>query len=85
MYIMLLKMYCSSFSAVAASTFNWPMIEFIQNKVEMNDWTAPALKCDQQNRKGNMENKVWKYMVESIVHSIWKEYENYIMSLLIPK
>ena len=61
------------------------MIDLIQNKVEMLDWTAPALKCDQQKRKRNMENKVWEHMVESKVHSIWKEYENYIIRFLMPK
>ena len=46
------------------------MIDLIQKKVEMLDWKAPALKCDQQKRKRNMENKVWEYTVESKVHSI---------------
>ena len=41
------------------------MIDLIQKKVEMLDWKAPALKCDQQKRKRNMENKVWEYTVQS--------------------
>ena len=83
MYIMLLKVYCSSFSAVAASSFNWPMIDLLRNKDEMLEWTIPAFKCDQEKRKGYTESTVWKFTMESIVHSIWKEYRNYNMSLLM--
>ena len=32
-----------------------------------------------------MESTVWKYTMESIVRSIWNEYGNYSMSLLIPE
>ena len=31
-----------------------------------------------------MESRIWKYIVESIVHIVWKEYENDDMNLLIP-
>ena len=47
MYIRILKMYCSWFSAVAACTFNWLMIDLLQNKDESLKWTASAFKCDQ--------------------------------------
>ena len=86
MYIILLMVYCSLYSAVAACTFNWTMASLIQNKDEMLDWTPPAFKCDQQKkRKACMESTVWKHTVESVVHSIWKEYGNYNMSLLMPE
>ena len=43
-----LKVYRSSFSAVAACTFNWPMIDLLRNKDEsLEEWTAPAFKCNQ--------------------------------------
>ena len=32
-----------------------------------------------------MESTVWEHTVESVVHSIWKEYGNYNMSLLMPE
>ena len=32
-----------------------------------------------------MEGRVWKYTVESIVPSTWKQYGNYNMSLFMPK
>ena len=35
--------------------------------------------------KGNMENTVWKYPVQSKVYGTWKEYGNYNMSLLMLK
>ena len=74
MYIMLLRVYWSSFSAVAAGTFDWPMIDILRNKDE--SWTVPVFNCDQYNRKENMESTVWKFTMESTVLSIWKEYEN---------
>ena len=83
--IMLLEVYRSSFSAAAACTFNWPMIDFLRNKDEPLEYTAPAFKCDQEKRKRNMESTVWKFTMESVVHSIWKVYGNYDMSLLIPE
>ena len=61
------------------------MIDLLQNKDESFDWTAPAVKCDQEKRKRNMESTVWKFTMESIVHSIWKVYGNYNMRLLIPE
>ena len=85
MYIMLLMVYCSLYSAVAACTFDWTMVSLIQNKDEMLDWIPPTFKCDQQKTKRCMESTVWKHTVESIVHSIWKEYGNYNMSLPIPE
>ena len=57
------------------------MIELLWSKNELVEWTVPAFKCDQSNRKGNMESIVLKFTMESIVHSIWKEYGNYNMSL----
>ena len=65
-----MKVCCSSFSAIAAGTFNWPMIDLLQNKDELLEWIVPAFKCDQQKRMGNMESTVWKFTMESIVHSI---------------
>ena len=70
MYIMLLKMYWSSFSAVAAGTFNLSMIDLLRNKDESLKWTVPAFKCDQLKRKGNLEYTARKFTIESIVHSI---------------
>ena len=64
---MLLKLYCSSFSAVAAGTFNWPMIDILPNKDESLEWTVPSFRCDQQKGKGNMESTVSKCTMESIV------------------
>ena len=84
-YSMLLKVHCSSFSAVAACTFNWPIIDIFRNKDELREWTAPTFKCDLWKRKRNMESTVWKFTMESIVHRIWKVYGNYSMSLLMPE
>ena len=33
----MLKVYCSSFSAVATCTFNWPMIDNLRNKDELRE------------------------------------------------
>ena len=52
MYIMLLKVYCSSFSAAAVGTFNWPMIGIFQNKNESLEWAGAAF-----NKK---ERETWK-------------------------
>ena len=38
---------CSSFSAVTAGTFNWPIIDLLQNKEELLEWTVHTFKCDQ--------------------------------------
>ena len=43
----LVKVYSSSFSAVATCTFNWSMVALLQNKDELLDGIAPAFKCDQ--------------------------------------
>ena len=72
--IILLKVYCSSLSAVAAGTFDWPMIDILRNKDE--SWTVPVFNCDQYKRKENMESREWKFTMESTVLSIWKEYGN---------
>ena len=85
MYRILLKMYCSLFSAVANCAFNWSMVNFLRNKDKSLDMTVPTFKCDQIKRNRNMESRVWKYTMKSIVHSIWKEYGNYNMSLLMPE
>ena len=37
---MLLKVYCSSFSAVATCTFNWSMVDLLPNKNESLDGTT---------------------------------------------
>ena len=55
MYIMLSMVYSSLFLAVAACTFNWPMIDLLRNKNESLEWTTLSFKCDQQKRKANME------------------------------
>ena len=83
MNVVLLKVYCSSYSAVAAGTFNWVMIDLLRIKDKSLEWTVPVLKCNQLKRKGNKESTVWKFTMESIVQSIWKEYGNYNMSLLM--
>ena len=78
---MLLKVYCSSFSAVATVTFTWPMIDLLRDKDKSLEWTVPAFKCDQLIRKRNMESTVWSFTMESVAHSlsmkrIWKlQYE----------
>ena len=85
MYITLLEVYFSSFSAVATYTFNWPMVYLLRNRHESLDWIVPAFKYNQLKRKGNMKSAVCKYTVESVVHSIWKEYGNCNISLLMPE
>ena len=47
MYIMLLKVYCSPFSTVGGGMFHWPMIDLLQNKDELLEWTVPAYNCYQ--------------------------------------
>ena len=85
MYILLLKVYCSSFSAVAAGMFVWMIINLLRNKDESLESIASAFKSDKQKRKGNMESTVRKFTMESIVHITWKEYENYNMGLAMPQ
>ena len=48
------------------------MIDLSRNKDESLEWRAPTFKCDQENRKRNVESTVWKVTVETIVH-----YEKY--------
>ena len=65
MYIMLLKVYWSSFSAVVTCTtfFNRHIIDLLRNKDESLEWTAPTFKCDQEKRetwKGQCESSKWK-------------------------
>ena len=71
MYIISHKVYYSSFSAIEACTFHCPMIDFLRNNKRL-DCTASVFKCGQEKRKVKMESTVWKYTVESIVHSICK-------------
>ena len=47
MYIMLLKVYSSWFSAAASCPFNWPMIDLLRNKDKSHIWIASAFKCNQ--------------------------------------
>ena len=78
---MLLKVYCSSFSAVATVMFTWPMIDLLRDKDKSLEWTVPAFKCDQLKRKRNMESTVWSFTMESVAYSLcmkrmWKlQYE----------
>ena len=65
MYIILLKVYCSSFSAVAVGMFNWPMIDLLQNKDELLKWAVHTFKCDKKERE------TWKVQCGS---SKWKVY-----------
>ena len=44
MYMMLLKVYWSSFSAVTACIFNWSMIDLLRKKDESLECAAPAFK-----------------------------------------
>ena len=52
------------------------MVNLLQNKDELLEWTVPVFKCNQKKRKGDMKNIVWNLSVESMVHSIQQEYEN---------
>ena len=61
------------------------MIDLSRNKDGSREWAAPAFKCDQENRKRNMEGTVWKFTLVSIEHSIWKVYGNYNMNMLMPE
>ena len=45
--MMLLKEYYFSFSAVAAFTFNWPIVDLLQKQEPIIWLTAPAVNCDQ--------------------------------------
>ena len=76
-------MYCFSFSAFAACTFNCQTVNFLRSQDEILDSTTSAFQCKQ--KKGNMESAVSKYAVGSIVHGIQKEYGNYNMSFLMPE
>ena len=46
MHIMLLKVYCSSFSAVAVCMFDWWMVNLLQTQRRIVWLTAFAFKCD---------------------------------------
>ena len=80
MNIILLKVYCSLFSAVATGTFNRPVIDLLRNKDELLEWTVPLSSAIIKK-----ERETWKVQCGS---SQWKVY--YIvyeknMSLLMPE
>ena len=81
MCIMLLKEYYSSFAAVEACY----LTKLLPNKDESLEWAEPAFKCDQWKSKESKESIVSNYTVESIGHSIWKDYRNCKVSLLMPE
>ena len=54
-----------SFSAVAAGMFNWPIIDLLQKKDELLEWTVHTFKCDKKERE------TWKVQCRS---SKWKVY-----------
>ena len=76
---------CSSFSAVTACTFNWPMIHLLWNKDESLKWIASAFKCDWSIKKKDMASTVWKIPMESKYIAYEKYMDNgyYNMSLLM--
>ena len=76
MYIILLKVYCSLFSAIAAGTIDRLMIDLLW-KTRMNFQVQPIKK---KGKHGSVEVHNGK-----LVHSIWKEYGNYNISLLMPE
>ena len=75
-------MYYSSFSAAAAGMFNWPVIDLLQNKDE--SLSGQYILSSAINKK---EIETWKVQRGSSkwIHSIWKEYGHYVMSLMIPE
>ena len=60
MFIMLLKVYCSSFSAVAAGTFDWPMIRHFTNQGWMAWMDSTYFQMQSVKKKG----KHGKYSIE---------------------
>ena len=49
-------------------------------------WTgSTSFHVQPKKRKGNMESTLQKFTMESIAHSVWKEYGNYNMSFLMPE
>ena len=60
MFIMLLKEYNFSISVVAASTFNWPMVDLLR-KQGWHIWlTTPAFDCHQLKAHSQVWEKWWK-------------------------
>ena len=55
---MLLKVYCSSFSAVAAAEFNRPMIDLLRNKDEFLDLDEQYLILSAINKREREKCKV---------------------------
>ena len=83
MYVMVLKVYYFSFSAVAGCTFNWSMVNLLGKQRSIIWLTTPAIDCDWLKRKANMESVVLKCNLEGIMNGAWKEYEKYSVNLVM--
>ena len=75
MHAILLKVYCSSFPAIADCTFDqgfdWPMALIrLTNSI--------CFRVQSITKNQNMESAVWKYSVESTMHGTWKQYGNIV-------
>ena len=77
MYIMLLKVYYSSFSAFTACTFDWLINRRFLVKTKLNHLINSVCFRVRSITKAtfilvrNTEIKVWKYTVKSTVHGTW--------------
>ena len=72
MYIMLLNVNCSSFSAVAVYTFERSMVKLLRTQRWIVWLTELAFECDRWKSKGYMVITEWKYTVGSALHGTWK-------------
>ena len=91
--------YCSSFSALAAYTFDWvtdgkSLIKIKWNRF-INSVCFQVRSITKKEKYGNYSVKVhyekyskrytWKYAMKSTVHGKWMEYRKYGKSFLLPK
>ena len=73
MYIWLVKIYTSLFSAMELANLAKQTSVFHGNKDKLFDWQYLFSSATEKKRKENMEITVWKYTLERMVHGTWKE------------
>ena len=81
MHSLLLKLYYSSFSAIAASTFNWPMADILRKQGWIIWLTTPVFECDRKKKRKKKKGRHGKCSVKVhsekySAHGTWKEYGN---------
>ena len=95
---MLLKIYCSWFSAITTCSFDSLTDDKSLIKIKLNrSVNRVCFRMRSVTKKEEHGNTVWKYTVKSTlhckwkyavksaIHGAWKQYRNYSINLMIPK